>query len=144
MKRCARCGETKPESEFPVDPRRPSRRYAYCLLCKRDYMREYRRANPAAQKIKQRHDNLRKYGITQADYETMLVAQDGRCAICGSRDPGTRQHDRMVVDHDHATGLLRGLLCVACNRGLGNFGDDVHRLSSAIRYLNTNPKEQTP
>ena len=143
MKRCARCGEEKPDDEFPVDPRRPSRRYSYCLVCKREYMREYRLANPSATKIKQRRDNLRKYGITQADYEAMLVAQDGRCAICGRRGSGTKQHDRMSIDHDHGTGRVRGLLCRSCNKGIGYFDDEVERLDAAIEYLKHHRPEGT-
>lgn len=64
----------------------------------------------------------------------MLAAQGGRCAICAS-DMGTEWQ----VDHDHATGKVRGLLCSPCNRGLGLFKDAPHLLRSAISYLTKSP-----
>ena len=55
-----------------------------------------------------------------------------RCAICGA--PPTAQK-RLSLDHDHATGLDRGMLCQPCNIGLGQFRDDQHRLLAAVAYL---------
>jgi recombination endonuclease VII len=77
---------------------------------------------------------LRQYGITPAEYDARLAAQDGRCAICRSEDP---QHwsGRFQVDHDHATGLIRGLLCAPCNGGIGLLGDTPTCLQAAINYL---------
>lgn len=54
----------------------------------------------------------RLYGITAAQYDQMLEAQGGVCAVCG-KPPGKT---RLNVDHDHKTGLVRGLLCWTCNR----------------------------
>lgn len=81
--------------------------------------------------------NLRKsYGITADDYEAMLSEQEGVCAICGSDDPGTRDHrKRLHVDHDHETGRVRGLLCSPCNRLLGQASDSPKILRSAADYL---------
>lgn len=61
---------------------------------------------------------LRRYGITVADYEAMFASQSGLCAIC--RRPGKpakngKRPAPLVIDHDHATGKVRGLLCHACN-----------------------------
>lgn len=61
----------------------------------------------------------------------LYVKQDGKCAICDAEIP----HSEMVVDHDHATGLVRGLLCRACNNGLGQFLDSERILLRAIEYL---------
>lgn len=80
---------------------------------------------------RRRNANLqRRYGITAWEYERHVVAQGGRCAICRQIPEG-----RLVVDHDHATGRRRGLLCDACNKGLGYFRDDPQRLEWAIVYL---------
>lgn len=78
-----------------------------------------------------------KYGIDLPDYERMLENQGGCCAICGTDQPGRNQTDAYSfhVDHCHSTGIVRGLLCDRCNRGLGYFSDDAGRLAAAIRYL---------
>lgn len=92
----------------------------------------------------------REYGITLADYDVMVKAQDGLCAICGKpptitlgrespRREGRRQgrprRPQLVVDHDHETGKIRGLLCVHCNRGIGFLGDDLTTVKAAASYL---------
>lgn len=59
----------------------------------------------------------------------MVVAQDGRCAICGVAP------DTLVVDHCHDTGVTRGLLCRWCNLGLGMFKDDLKAMEQAHSYL---------
>lgn len=87
----------------------------------------------------QRRSNLKRhYGISIEEYESIAISQDGRCAIC--RCPPKRVKRRAVayrlcVDHDHATGRVRGLLCNDCNRALGLLGDDPHVLLRAVGYL---------
>lgn len=68
-----------------------------------------------------------------ADFDRMLAEQGGRCAICGTEEPGSRQWN---VDHCHETGRVRGLLCTACNTGIGHLRDDPGILLSAMTYLN--------
>jgi len=81
----------------------------------------------------------RKFGITQEQYEEMLAAQDGGCAICGdSPEVGKALH----VDHDHDTGDVRALLCVRCNNGLGQFKEDPILLDRARTYLQTADDEE--
>jgi hypothetical protein len=76
-----------------------------------------------------RHYHLkRRYGIGADDFDRMVAAQGGVCAICGRPDP---EH----VDHDHETGEVRGILCFNCNGGLGQFRDDVDALRAAAAYL---------
>lgn len=83
------------------------------------------------------HERQRKYGLTSDDYAIMLVAQDYQCAICGNEFPdGKEANGRpLAIDHDWATGKVRGLLCGNCNRGLGCFKDNQEALQSAIAYL---------
>lgn len=71
----------------------------------------------------------RKYGITKAQRDALVAAQDGRCALCDEAS------ENLVVDHCHETGVIRGMLCVRCNLGLGRFGDNVAGLKRAIAYL---------
>ncbi len=73
------------------------------------------------------------YGLTLEEYQDMVEAQEGRCAICGTDNP--TPHDRLYVDHDHVTGKVRGLLCQKCNLALGLFKDSRDVLGSAILYL---------
>lgn len=68
------------------------------------------------------------YGVDAPTVAARLRAQDGACKICLT---GAAEH----LDHDHGTGLARGLLCGNCNRGLGLFRDDPDRLERAIAYL---------
>ncbi len=74
---------------------------------------------------------LRKYDLSWEAYEALLLAQKFACAICLVTFEEATPH----VDHDHATGEVRGLLCGKCNTGLGQFDDSVGSLSAAIRYL---------
>jgi hypothetical protein len=75
------------------------------------------------------------YGLSWDDYCALLASQDNGCAICGSTVPGRRGHAGFGVDHDHATGRIRGLLCHACNVGIGYFNDDADVLLKAVTYL---------
>lgn len=76
---------------------------------------------------------LRKFGITQADYDAMLAEQGGGCALCGKT--AQRYTTYLHVDHDHATGRIRGLLCDQHNLILGRFNDDPAQLRRAADYL---------
>ena len=91
-----------------------------------------RNADP---QVKQRNRELKyqlKYGISVADYEAIFLDQDGVCAICGGRNASGHQ---LHVDHDHATGRVRALLCSLCNTMLGQARDNVTILQAAINYL---------
>lgn len=73
----------------------------------------------------------RTYGLTVQDYDQMLSSQSGRCPICG-KPP----EKRLVVDHSHETGAVRGLLCGHCNTAIGFLRDDADSCSRAAEYLN--------
>lgn len=83
------------------------------------------------------------YGISWSEYEAMLAGQGNACAICESTDPG-RGHDGFGVDHDHETAQVRGLLCHACNVGIGHLGDDPARLRAAAAYIESHRKVVSP
>ena len=73
-----------------------------------------------------------KLGCSPEMYAQMMESQGSRCAICTRTNLGGR---RLAVDHDHATGAIRGLLCSSCNTALGQFGDDPQMLQKALDYL---------
>jgi DNA-directed RNA polymerase subunit RPC12/RpoP len=80
-----------------------------------------------------RADLLKRYGLTQEDYDRILDEQGGGCGICGKLYvPGQRVFH---IDHDHVTGKTRGILCSTCNHLLGNAADSVGILESAVKYL---------
>jgi len=82
----------------------------------------------------------KKYGLDLEGFSVVWMACRGRCGICDKQmkwpQKGRGQGlDVVAIDHDHATGRMRGLLCNACNKGLGFFGDDVKKIKLALHYL---------
>jgi hypothetical protein len=118
VRRCHMCGEVKKIEEFYSNKYNTKygvkeRLYSYCKDCTRNYYelsvsgrRNHRLSNWKILKIKYRNNPI-SYDI----YEELLEYQEHKCAICGADD----SFNRMVVDHDHKTGELRGLLCEGCN-----------------------------
>ena len=144
LKVCSKCGDAKPVSEYHTyADRRPGRHgdrrpIAKCKTCHMLAADDWNQRNPerkdAAQKRwkkkTKRKYKARLYGLTEVELAAMEAAQQGICLICGEfAEAGLR------VDHDHATGAVRGLLCNACNLGLGAFRDNPLRLLRAARYL---------
>jgi hypothetical protein len=78
---------------------------------------------------------MAQYGLTVGDYDVMLAAQGGGCAICGRAAHNGNDTRKLHVDHDHETGRVRGILCANCNRILGLAGDDTGILRKAADYL---------
>lgn len=76
----------------------------------------------------------RNYGLTPEAYDAMVATQDNKCLICHTSGEEVR-NNRLVVDHCHATGVVRGLLCPKCNLLLGHADDSIERLEQAILYL---------
>lgn len=139
---CRSCGITKPIGAF--SPQRGSK-YGVrrrCKACHSEAAMEYRDRDPDVQL---NAHLMRKFGITLAEYNALLEKQGGVCAICGepptlalglqSRRQGRVVRPRLVVDHCHETGQVRGLLCTPCNRGIGFLGDDPARVRAALSYL---------
>lgn len=92
-----------------------------------------RRAHPD----RHREYELRKrHGITNADYERMSDEQGGVCAACGGTDK-EKGHGYLHVDHDHATGRVRALLCQGCNKALGYLREDPERIGKLAVYAST-------
>ena len=75
-----------------------------------------------------------QYGLSLDDYSELLTKQNNKCAICATSE-SDHQSGRFLVDHNHDTGEVRGILCNSCNSGIGFFNDDKEKLSNAIKYL---------
>jgi hypothetical protein len=129
MKRCPSCGRSLPTSEFPKNRSTRDGLASYCKPCHNRIGRENREKRHGST----RHYHLiRRYGISAAQAAAMIDAQGGLCAIC-------RERPAEHVDHDHATGAVRGMLCFNCNGGLGQFRDRTELLRAAAEYLEREP-----
>lgn len=170
MKRCSKCGEVKPCTEFykrkdsrdglegrcklcankdkkstPEKNRERSRKYYHshkelCNRKTRDWkdrnrekylsnLREYRRGHPQEYNPeKGRIATIRSHGISPSYFENLRTAQSNECAICHKKE-------KLVIDHDHKTGKVRGLLCRNCNLAIGYLEDDPILSICVSKYL---------
>lgn len=126
---CKRCEETtRPSQMSKSSPH-------LCKGCRTAVTREWAERNPSDWERHLRKSYLKRtYGITVEEADALLERQDGKCAICGTPEGDSRGF-RMHIDHDHATGAVRGVLCNLCNSGLGQFRDNPDLLRQAIAYL---------
>lgn len=121
MRRCSRCREVKPLTEFVRNRSAKGGFGYYCLPChnivtKRNTDRRYGSRKSFLLKL--------RYGIDEADFDRIVEAQGGLCAVC-------RRCPAKHVDHDHETCKIRGILCFTCNRALGYWGDEPANLELA-------------
>ena len=161
MKKCRKCGEEKPFSDFykmkgmkdgyrneckachlvaaaqrhatnPQPARDRARQWAIDNADRVRERAERYRSTGQKQASDRRSHLKRKFGITPEHYDALLDFQLGGCAICHRPPPeGMSFH----VDHDHETGAVRGLLCMPCNNALGLFQEDPDLLDRASTYL---------
>jgi hypothetical protein len=133
---CKTCGVEKPPSEFyKVKSGRRVNYRGVCKECYRPVLRAYNTrttALPSRKASRQRAKMLQRYGLTETDYDSMLRRQNGVCAICRQSPKW-----RLVIDHCHTTGRVRGLLCGGCNTGIGQLRDDPVLVRAAASYLET-------
>lgn len=127
FKICPKCLENKEAAAFGF--RSSGKINSWCISCKRENSKKWSlKRTPEYD----RNANLKaKFNITLDDFKSMLDAQGGVCAICKQ----TNGDKPLCVDHCHATGSVRKLLCNKCNTGLGMFRDNPEYLAEAIKYL---------
>lgn len=144
MKICNKCLIEKDEKEFFKDAASSDGRYSICKSCKTKSTLQWRSKNKdlynknmreyqASHKDNRRNcDYKRTYGITLEDFNRILTAQNGLCAICGKSNASSKRH--FAIDHCHKTGKVRGILCYGCNRAL-HILDSEELLKKALTYL---------
>ena len=129
--KCRQCGIELTKSN--IAPSRV-RLYDYvCTKCRTKYVQQLRKKNPDKRR---NYELLSRHGISLDEYNKLLNTQLNKCAIC--RRPASMFKDSLHVDHNHKTGIIRGLICYGCNRYLGQIKDDVSILKKAISYLENN------
>ncbi len=99
-------------------------------LCIRCYQRDKKRELCKTDWSRARDRYLKKYGITEAEFQEKLVAQNNKCAICGETPEST-----LHVDHSHKNKRVRGLLCFRCNAAIGMLRESESVLIKAKQYL---------
>ena len=131
--RCYVCKETKSLLEFSADRSRPNGRMSRCIICNNKRVRE-RAKTPKGRAWHRRYQLVHAYGITVEKYEEMVRNQNGVCSIC-KRSPRETSRHQFYVDHDHATGEARGLLCGPCNSAIGSLQENLEIVVAAYKYL---------
>ncbi len=102
----------------------------------REASKKWKKANPEKAKASNFRRWIKKaYGLTKAAWDALVIAQNGACAICREIPSGKGLCGKLHVDHDHATGRIRALLCANCNRMLGMAKDRPSTLRLAAEYL---------
>ena len=126
MKTCSKCGETKPYNRF----QKRSTKSGYRGVCK-DCRHTAQRHRYSPEKRRDWH--LRKtYGISLKEFNNAVASQGGRCANKACNNPAE------VVDHNHTTGDIRGILCNGCNTAAGLAQDNPAVVRGLANYLEDN------
>lgn len=131
--RCRLCGVEKELKRFRLRQVGPGKTHLYhiCRDCIVDKRRHLKVEAPHKYYAMRKRDRCKAHGITVDQYEAMWKDRNGRCAVCGRM----LSEDRARIDHDHATGVVRGLVHQHCNSLLGHAHEDIVILAGAIRYL---------
>lgn len=146
MNKCKRCGKNKDESLFGKNKSTKSGLHYWCKECTNKTEKEWKKEN--RQKVREQKKRYRKkypekstnnyrknrpkhYGTTQERIDKLLKNQNNRCAICHV----SFETKTACVDHDHGSGLVRGMLCKKCNTGIGMLGDNPETCKAAAVYL---------
>lgn len=134
--KCSRCYHREYNRTYFADPEVKGRRQVREREKKRTP--EWRAKNARWTKA----SRLREYGLTVEAFDTMFASQGGCCAICRVAFVEDDDRKKARVDHDHATGAVRGLLCDGCNTSIGRLGDTAEALIGAAEYLVTFEEKQ--
>jgi len=122
------------QKEYNAKYRQSEKGLAYAAKAKAE--RAAKKRTDHTRKIEREYYLMKTYNISLEHYNKMWADQNGCCAICGIHSSALPKS--LMVDHCHATGAVRGLLCNECNLGVGKFKDNITTLQNAIKYLGGN------
>lgn len=131
MKICGKCKLAKSKDEFVKNK---NTKDGLSWDCKPCHQMQTRLSREKAGGSRYYHLK-RRYGITKEEYEQLLEKQENKCAICGKQDPYHLDHEHVGREEIGKMGNVRGILCTACNNGLGLFRDNAETLRKAADYL---------
>ena len=127
LRTCRKCGKER-ELRYFTDGKGHATRSYTCDLCHSRNKKAPKRIKKLKEKIRQNNKRLRNYGLSAKALENLYKQQAGLCAVCGKAE-------KLVIDHDHRTGKVRGLLCNSCNSALGFAYDKPLLLFQLAAYL---------
>lgn len=135
LKLCIHCSIQKPLEQMTKASASKDGYRSMCRLCMSAYyakrrIEQYERVRSYEKKFHRERRLKYQFGITPEQYDSMFAAQGGVCAICAR---ATKQN--LSIDHCHATGNVRALLCHNCNKGLGMLQDSPKLLETAAAYV---------
>ena len=156
-KKCSKCKKTK-EDKFFYKRSGSKSLHSACKDCEKNMAKKWYQKNPGyakskAKKWREEHPEKvaiyregnrlksymgevkRKYGLSENGFKEMLQSQNEKCLICESHFAWNKRSNTPHVDHCHASGKVRGLLCRRCNSSLGYFNDNPALFESAANYL---------
>lgn len=153
---CRNCGEEFEKYQWnqkncydcleKLDPRFKGRPKRDCVNCGESFqprvIRQEACSSACRDKYRTKMYFFNQYGLTEEQYKGLMSSANHKCQICygdGFVMNNMRHKAKLVVDHDHATGEVRGVLCHNCNRALGLLQDDPKIVSNAVKYLENNP-----
>lgn len=144
LKYCPTCQQMKPVNAFGINRTTRDGLYGQCKVCRNARSkRERAKAKALGKKwvssdYQRNKELVRRFGITLAEYNALLMQQEGKCAICGKPESEMHANGKtrsLAVDHDHETDRVRGLLCRRCNTAIGILGDTHETIRRALSYL---------
>ncbi len=131
---CKECQKTYRRNEFAEHPEEIKSRNREWYDKNKESRRAYGRKRYSEHPEKWRSLGLKqKYGLTIEMWDLLLIASCGRCSMCGQQFSNSAREP--VVDHNHSTGKLRGLLHAKCNSAIGLLEDDIRLCRCAVEYL---------
>jgi len=136
QKKCTTCKVVKSLEHFNKNKSKSDGLNSLCRDCSNARSRQYYRQNPekhrsnvaAYKKSNYARTRAQSLGLNTEDVEQAITLSDGKCGVC-------KRKRVLVIDHDHVTMKVRGLLCITCNTGIGKLGDNVEGLQKALQYL---------